>query len=89
MAKCKYTWEIVLHKSVRILCLVDSNVGMSLTNNIEEVVEELKKELPAFPSKIIYKDNEGNWDGWSDAKQQFILLFADNKKQALNEIITR
>lgn len=89
MAKCKYSWEIILHKQFRVLCLIDLQVGMSLTNNIEEVIEELKKELPAFPSKIIYKDSDGNWDGWSDEKQNFILLFADNKKQALDEIIIR
>lgn len=89
MAKCKYKWEIILHKDRRVLCLTDLNVGMSLTNNIEEVIEELKKELPAFPTKIIYKDSEGSWDGWSDERQKFILLFADSKKQALDEIITR
>lgn len=38
----------------------DLNIGKSVTNDAEEVVEELNNQFPEY--RIIYKDSMGNWD---------------------------
>jgi hypothetical protein len=75
---------------VSVLCLEDRGIGMSLTNGMEDVIEELqlvfKKEGKPFPSLVIYKDTDGMWDGWDIEKEEFILLQFKRCEKALNEI---
>ena len=59
-----YTYELV----GPVLCIVDLDLGaMSVTNNIENVMSHIKKEIEdlgiPFPPIVIYRDSDGMWDG--------------------------
>ena len=87
MVKCKYTSEIEVHKGHRILCLEDLDAGRSLTNDIENVIDELIKSTPDLPTIIIYKDSDKIWDGWNNDNQQYIFLNKKNREDALDKIV--
>jgi hypothetical protein len=40
--------------------IVDLDVGKSITNDAENVVEQVAKEYPGH--RIIYRDTQGQWD---------------------------
>ena len=59
------------------LSIVDLNRGrMSVTNCIEDVVEEICEAHDLVPEKmiIVYQDTEGIWDGWDHKRKRFIAL---------------
>lgn len=90
MSRCSYTYTVRTANDVSVLCLEDKGVGMSLTNGMEDVIEELqisfKKEGKPFPSLVIYKDTDGMWDGWDIKKEEFIMLQYKRQEKTLNEI---
>jgi hypothetical protein len=58
--RCKYT----AYKRGGVLLVIDENEGMSVTNDVENVIcdlieKGLMKELPP----LIYRDSEGWYDG--------------------------
>ena len=78
-----------------VLCIVD--VGphdqfSTVTNNAENVLEEIKKNLSRvdvpFPKIIIYKDSDGIWDcmNYSDGIVAFYFLKADNRDEAIEMV---
>lgn len=90
MSKCSYTYVVMPWKDTKVLCLEDKNMGMSLTNGMEDVIKELKVSYKSrgipFPTKIIYRDTDGNWDGWNQDEESFILLGTKDRAQALDKI---
>ena len=70
-----YTYSILKKGGVAFILIVDQNLGgLSVTNGIEEVVDEISmkekiKDLNKFV--VLYKDSEGIWDGWSNENQEF------------------
>lgn len=73
MNKADYTYNIKGNK----LSIQDLNLGnMSVTNSIEDVVEEICKKNNLDPNilEIIYRDSDGHWDGWDHLTQTFIYL---------------
>ncbi len=50
-----------------VLAIEDQNLGrMSVTNDMENVLEYIKNELnDKMPNLIVYKDSDGIWDGVS------------------------
>lgn len=88
--KCSYTYSVVRHRGYLILVLVDANDGsLSLTNGIEDVIDELRLNLIPFPDFVIYKDTDGAWDGWDYKGNDFIFIFlnTDEKEDALDKIV--
>ena len=63
MSRSNYSYVI----SEGVLCITDHDGPKSVTNNAENVLEEIKAELEAnkvqMPDIIIYKDTDDNWDG--------------------------
>jgi hypothetical protein len=62
LPKSDYKWKF----KDNILFIQDLNLGrMSVTNNIENVLSEIKDEMgeKITEAKIIYKDSQGVWDG--------------------------
>lgn len=64
MAKADYIYEI----KGPCLCITDMDKGnMSVTNDLENVVREVREELNdlgfGMPPLCIYMDSEGMWDG--------------------------
>lgn len=90
MSRCSYTYMVREANSKSVLCLQDMGTGMSLTNGMEDVIDELKisfkNEGKSFPALCIYKDTEGMWDGWDIKKEEFIALQYTRMEKALNEI---
>lgn len=61
----------------KVLLIVDQNLGnMSVTNDIENVVEDIagKENIYLNDHLIIYKDSMGMWDGWDAKAQNFFFL---------------
>lgn len=86
MSRSDYTYERIKN----IIAITDWNKGrMSVTNNIENVVEEISKAERISPTEYhwIYKDLSGLWDGWNPHTNTFILLntpfLSDAKEQIL------
>jgi len=93
MSRCSFTYTVRKANNKNVLCLEDRGTGMSLTNGMEDVIEELqasfKRSSKPFPSLVIYKDTEGMWDGWNVKKEEFIGLQYKRLEKALNEITLR
>lgn len=73
MGKSDYTYEMQSHQGYAILVIEDLDQGgMSVTNNIENVVEEisLMEQVKITPDShiIIYLDSDGLWTGWHMTK---------------------
>jgi hypothetical protein len=80
--RADYSYDIVDD----FLIIEDLNLGrMSVTNCIEDVVEEISKTLNVDPVnwKIIYRDSDGIWDGWNHANYKFISLNEKSLTQAI------
>lgn len=46
-----------------IICIVDLNEGMSVTNDAENVIQDFEdKGLLTLEQLVIYRDSMGNWD---------------------------
>ena len=46
-----------------IICIVDLNQGMSVTNDAENVIQDFEeKGLLTLEQLVIYRDSMGNWD---------------------------
>lgn len=91
-SKAKYDWNVIGD----VLSITDLNTGknMSVTNDIENVVEEVitknfkigsgQQKVRAMP--IIYRDSDGMWDGWNPATETFISLQKTDENEAKTAI---
>lgn len=91
MSKSNYTWEIIKYKEQDVLAIIDENKGrMSVTNDIENVMAEIEKELTlqgkSLPTLIVYRDSEHLWDAWNTKNQNFILLSAKTQNTAVERL---
>lgn len=80
MRKPKSDYDYVVKKDEFLLAIVDKNLGgMSVTNNIENVVDEIANVEQINPEdyQIVYRDSQGEWDGWNHKTQEFIFLSGD------------
>jgi hypothetical protein len=50
----------VVKVTPNVVHIVDLGVGRSVTNDAENVVEEVNRQYPA--RRIIYRDTDGQWD---------------------------
>ena len=86
MNKVKADYIYKFQKYINELIIEDLNLGrMSVTNCIEDVVEEICKKENIDPEcvMIIYKDSDNTWDGWNHKDQNFVILNAFDEKEAL------
>lgn len=79
MTKSDYTYEKQTHKGIPYILIEDLNQGgMSVTNDMENVLQQIAKELKTSLDStiIIYKDSDGVYDGvyTTQNKVGFILL---------------
>ena len=54
----EYTMEVV----DGVICLVDLDKGMSITNNAENIIAQLNNDYDLTKYPVIYCDTEDNWD---------------------------
>lgn len=92
MAKSDYSYKLEeLEKSWFIL-IQDLNKGrMSVTNNIEEVIDEIcqKERINPVEHFIVYRDSDGTWDGFEFATGQFIHLGKRTGVGAMAEMLKK
>ena len=92
MANSLYIHRIEVIAGHRFIVIEDLNVGfMSVTNDIENVVEEISQKERINPCEhfIIYKDSEGVWDGFDFATQQFVPIQNTDFKTAVSSLIKK
>lgn len=84
--RAQYDYAITHLEGQRFIVIEDLNRGaMSVTNDIENVVaaieeeHRIKAEQPDF--LIIYRDSEGDYDGWRK-KGSFVFLNARTEEVA-------
>jgi len=86
MTKSDYKYEILSKQQIIIIEDLDKG-NMSVTNDIENVVEQIfmKEKLSSNDNyKIIYKDSRGKWDGYNQNTGRFIFLKVTDKQQAID-----
>lgn len=85
MPKSDYTYSIQTYNQRPFIVIEDLNKGgMSVTNNIEYIIDEIaqKERLNPVEHFIIYRDSEGQWDGFNYATGLFVHLAKFNYKDA-------
>lgn len=60
MNQCRVIYSYTIEDS--IVCIVDSDQGMSVTNGIEHVISELRAAGVDLTLPVIYRDSMGVWD---------------------------
>lgn len=76
MSKSDYSYFIEEHE--KLIIAQDLNLGkMSVTNDIENVIEEIQSKYPNIDFQyMIYYDTADTWDAWDIQNERFILLNA-------------
>lgn len=90
MSKADYTHKLKSVSGRNILVIEDLNLGnKSVTNSIEEVIRDIEvmEHISARDYMIVYRDSEGNWNGWDVIKEEFIHLQEDSWYNAVQKYI--
>ena len=83
MVRSDYMYTLDLEKG--FIEIVDLNQGgMSVTNNIEAVIDEIaeKEGIGTVTMDVVYRDSEGIWDGYDPILHEFIILNASTLDEA-------
>lgn len=91
MKKVKSTYNYSLYKSEYlkpVIAIIDENWGMSVTNDIENVVDEIgtnngfdHADLCGFV--VVYRDSEGEWCGWDQQNNDFYFVGGVTEDEAI------
>lgn len=78
-ARAKYRYRLEQVGSRKLILIQQAGAGLSLTNDIENVVADIMEmesidENAIAQYLVLYEDTEGRWDGWDHVRQEFILL---------------
>jgi hypothetical protein len=83
-AKADFNYRTTEKHGIKFLLIEDTDCGgRSVTNDIENVVEDIKAETDITDHVIIYMDSDGNWDGWSPTKG-FYPVGGQNDEEAMD-----
>jgi hypothetical protein len=74
----------------KVLIIEDSDLGnLSVTNDIQNVLNHIKADLEFLPETIIYRDSEGNFDGVMHEQGNFLKFYPVNEtdlEKALDKV---
>lgn len=90
MPRVDYTYTLENHDGNRVIAIVDQNLGgTSVTNAIEHVVDEIAELESLDPMKcvIVYRDSDGQWDGWDHKSRNYIPLIGTNWQDAVSTML--
>ena len=91
MSQANYSFETVGD----VLCIEDlgpHDMFKTVTNDAENVLEEIKKKLgDDMPPVIIYQDSDGFWDGmeYDDQRLEFYSLNTSDREMAIVKALWR
>lgn len=85
MTKATYNYTVVDKSFGKVLLIRDTNGPMSITNDIENVIEEIcsRHNINPVDHHIIYRDSQGTWDAFTFSTKQFVLLQTSDLEKAL------
>ena len=93
MGRANYDYE--LHQNGTVLVIYDlydnNRPTTTVTNDMEAVLEDIKKQIKTLPKTIIYQDTEGIFDGvkYVDGEVDFYPLGELNLFSAIKKSIVR
>jgi hypothetical protein len=90
-SRASYDYEICQVNEHWIIIIMDLDLAgaMSVTNDIENVVQEIaiKEKTDIKDQLIIYRDSARNWDGWNHKTHDFVFLRTKDLDTAITNII--
>lgn len=91
-ARAAYSYQVIEKDNRKIVLIEDQDSGgMSVTNDIENVVADIAflEEIEPEKCLIIYQDSDGIWDGWDAATNSFISLQKHSWEEGLKKYLER
>jgi hypothetical protein len=88
--KSDYSYTKIKKDGIIVIAIIDLNLGgMSVTNNIENVVDAIchKEKIKPDDAAFIYMDSLKTWDGWNQKTGWFVALSTNDKQEAINKIV--
>lgn len=84
-----YYYKTGLFEGKPYISIIDNDGIKSVTNDIENVVADICKAegIEAEDHIVVYRDSEGNWDGWRTVSETFIVFSASSEEEALKLFI--
>jgi len=90
MARADYEYEKLEVGGRKFIAIKDLDLGgMSVTNCIEDVVDEICQLESIEPANRlwIYRDSEGIWDGWNPEQECFVILTKETAEDAVRKYL--
>lgn len=89
MTKAAYSYTI--NQDRKVVSIIDKNGMRSVTNEIENVIEEICDKESIAPGEYgwVYKDSSGEWDAFDPVMGIFALIGEDSEEAAVNLIALR
>lgn len=90
MSKSNYTFHFRHEQEHKFLCIIDNDGAMSVTNNMEAILEEICERviIDLLQYEVIYRDTAGIWDGYAVLLDVFYHIGAKTEQGAIDFIIT-
>lgn len=87
-SRATYIYRIAEAKGLKLLLIVDEDQGMSVTNDIENVVYDISVNENINPAHyyIFYRDTMGFWDGWDYHTGQFFVFRATSYEEVVDKL---
>lgn len=84
-------YDYVIDTTNKTLFIVDMSPvmgGMTVTNNIENIVDFIFEQWAEEPIdyKIAYMDSDGSIDGWDYKRKGFVYIEAENEEEAFEKL---
>lgn len=97
--KANYTFFTVFHEPLaperalyKFVCIIDQGGSTrSVTNDIENIIEWLNATENITPKdhSYIFRDSDGNWDGYDYPTSDFIMLGGVDHTEAIEKYIRK
>lgn len=84
-AKSLFHYHLTERDNKKFIVIYDDDIGMSVTNNIENIIDWIAQEENIDPHEflIVYKDSEGIFDGFDYNTLNFVVLSESSEEDAI------
>lgn len=95
MLRANYSYQIKDIQGRNIISIIDlynaSYPTKSVTNDIENVITDIerKESLDANNYIVVYRDTDGNWDGWDTRAKEFVSGNSTDENEAIRNLIKK
>lgn len=84
-----FNYKVIDFEGRPAITIIDEDLGgKSVTNDIQYAIKRIEREkgIDADNYLIVYRDSNGDWDGWNNKEQRFISINAPDENTALRFI---